>query len=190
MFTTFTLQQPAGSDSCGAFSLAALLNARNQGLPVNTPTGATVYNDIIARQNPLPPEYPLIFAPPAPRSLPSSLVRVGVARGFNDEVQVMVNKALLPAPMHPLLPLEVARIGNTAAVINSNANLQAMVQAAGYYLALVLDANHWIALGRNAQGFYAYDPASNFHGAVNQPMGNRVTLGGVQYDFSGILICF
>ncbi|MFU2315529.1 hypothetical protein [Rahnella sp. PCH160] len=190
MFETFTLQQPAGSDSCGAFSLAALLNARNQGLPVNTPTGAAVYNDIIARQNPLPPGYPLIFAPPAPRSLPSSLVRTGIARGFNDQVQVMVNQALMPVAMHPLVNPETLRIGNAAAVINSAANLQAMVQAAGYYLALVLGGNHWIALGRNAQGFYAYDPASNFHGAVGQPVGNRVTLNGVQYDFSGILICF
>ncbi|MBU9845334.1 hypothetical protein [Rahnella ecdela] len=190
MFETFTLQQPAGGNACGAFALAALLNARNHGLPVNTPTGAAVYNDIIAQQNALPAGYPAIFTPPAPRSLPSSLVRVGIARGFNDQVQVMVNQALMHAPMVPLIVPETTRIGHAAAVINSNANLQGMIQAAGYYLALVHNGDHWIALGRNAQGFYAYDSDTNFHGAVNQPVGNRVTLNGVQYDFSGILICF
>ena len=190
MFETFTLQQPVGGNACGAYALAALVNARNNGLPVNTPTGASVYVDIIAQQNALPVGYPPIFAPPAPRSLPSSLVHVGIARGFNDQVQVMVNQALMPDEMLPLIAPETARIGHAAAVINSAADLQSMVQAAGYYLALVHDGVHWIALGRNAQGFYAYDSDADFHGATNQPVGNQLTLNGVQYDFSGILICF
>jgi hypothetical protein len=188
MFQNYNLQQPAGSNSCGAYALSALINARNLGNPANTPLGNTTYNAVIHIQNGLA-GYPAEFTNAAPLSLPSTLVSLGIQSGFNDGVQVMVTPDL-PGALLPLIAPQRARIGNTATVIDSAAQLQGMVQAAGYYLALVAGGTHWVALGRDAHGFYMYDPATGQHGIPTGLVGNALTFNAQNYVFAGILICF
>lgn len=188
MFQNYNLQQPVGSNSCGAYALSALINARNLGNPANIPHGNNTYNAVINLQAGLA-GYPPQFTNAVPLSLPSSLVHLGIQGGFNDGVQVMVTPAL-PGAMNPLIAPQQALIGNTANVINSAAHLQGMVQAAGYYLALVAGGTHWVALGRDAHGFYMYDPATGQHGIPTGLVGDTLTFNAQNYVFSGILICF
>lgn len=187
MFQNYNLRQPDNSYSCGAYSLGALINARNLGSPANAPLGYTLYESVIELQHDLA-DYPDVFTNNTPLSLPSTLVRLAIQHGFNDGIQVMTTPAL-SMELGPLVASQRALIGQSATVIASNAYLQGMVQAAGYYLVLVAGGSHWIALGRNAHGFYAYDPATGEHGIPTALVDNRLTFRTQNYNFAGILIC-
>jgi hypothetical protein len=187
MFQNYNLQQPDNSNSCGAYSLGALINARNLGTPANAPLGNTIYASVIQLQHDLT-DYPDAFTNDTPLSLPSTLVTLAIQHGFNDGIQVMTTPAL-PVELEPLVAPQRALIGQSATVIASEAYLQGMVQAAGFYLVLVAGGTHWIALGRNAHGFYAYDPATGEHGVPTALVDNRLTFRTQDYIFAGILIC-
>ncbi|WP_038912208.1 hypothetical protein [Dickeya dadantii] len=186
VFAQYTEKQPTGSESCGAFSLAALINAKNTG-PLNSPAGSDIYNEVIQAQAHLPTAYPALFKGTDPRSLPSTLVALGIARGFAN-AQVTHTSAI-PAALAPLIPSEITRIGTTASVQEKKTDkLQDLLGSNGYYLVLVDSGNHWIAIVRDTTGLYAYDPASGNSGAATVT-GDGIT-GAVNHTFSGVLIHF
>ncbi|UJR52746.1 hypothetical protein [Dickeya zeae] len=186
VFAQYTEKQPFGSEACGAFSLAALINARNAG-PLNSPTGSNIYSEVIHKQSSLPVGYPPLFKGSDPRSLPSTLVALGIARGF--ACAQVTHTSAVPAALAPLISAEITLIGTTASVQEKETyKLQDLLGSNGYYLALVDGGNHWIAIVRDASGLYAYDPATGSSGTATVT-GNDIT-GAVSHTFSGVLIHF
>lgn len=187
MFEKFNLKQPAGSNACGAYALAALLSAWQRHRFEHQEAVDNLYRYIGECQSALPTDKYADFISVDYMSLPSSLIKTGLNNGFTGKVTVYY-RSDLPAGLSALVEEEKIRIGEMACVIKSDAPLEELTAQYGFYLLLSNKGKHWITLSHHSQGLFFYDPACGSEKASLKE--NRLYLKERAADFSGVAIYF
>ncbi|WP_347253162.1 hypothetical protein [Leminorella grimontii] len=186
MFSKYTCKQPdtGNVNQCGGYALAALIHASRTPPCDNQPNGSDIYNQVIAFQNDC--DIPL-FSPKnqkGARSLPSSLIKTAKENGFT-RYKLTVTKAY--GQKHPeLITSEKGRLNKEVEITkevkiteDSEKTLDQLLKKDGYYLVLVNDGNHWIAMGKRGERVYFYDPGG---------AGDVDETGKPTINFSGVII--
>ena len=187
MFEKFSLKQPAGSNACGAYALAALLSAWQRHRFEHKEAVDNLYRYIGQCQSALPTDKYADFISVNYMSLPSSLIKTGLKNGFNGEITVYYRSGL-SAELSALIEEEEIRIGEIARVIKSDITLEELTAQYGFYLLLINNGKHWITLSHHSQGLFFYDPAYGSEKASLK--GNMLYLKERSIDFSGVAIYF
>lgn len=183
MFSKYTCKQPDSGNvnQCGGYALAALIHVHKT-FEANQPTGGTVYDEIIRHQKDITLGSKLApFAPAnaqGARSLPSSLINAAKALGFARYKLTVTKEYGEKQP--ELIAFEKGRLSKEVEITEgSEKTLDQLLKKDGYYLVLVNDGNHWIAMGKREERIYFYDPggASGVYEA-----------GKTMINFSGVII--
>ena len=185
---------PNPNNRCGGYALDAILfdlNVHNQPQPVNT------YNGIQASQNGLAPcsqalvSNPVLIAGGTHISLPSSIAIFTQQLGRAVEVFVNRRQTVANIDFVNVLPEETARINNNnipfSDFTGGYPTLQDVLQNQNihynHFVVLVNKGKHWVAVKREVNGFYMYDPANGAESFFNAN-GNIL----LYYNWSGVAI--
>ena len=184
MFSNYTLKQPSSGNlnQCGGYALAALIHVHKSDR-TNQPVGSEIYKKIIAHQANIGLGKGVdLFAPAnvqGARSLPSCLINVAKEFSFT-EYKLTVTKEYgerLPA----LIAFEKGRLDLDKVKITEDSvkTLDQLLKKDGYYLALVDDGNHWIAVVRKEERTCFYNPGDGKSGLYDAKIASI---------FSGVVI--
>lgn len=191
MFENYTLKQTTGSNHCGGYAFAAIINDKDK-TSANAPDGKAVYDRLIAKQhsdtikNHFQPFYK--DNPEGALTLPSSLVSEAKSLWSNKEIKVTLSTAFLKSNTG-LSHFETLNITDSAEIkIKKGEPLKEHIDKRGHYLLVVDDGKHWVAMGRDASGLYMYDPATGQNGQPVTGENDLFSLDGKHYTWSGVII--
>jgi len=191
MFEKYTLKQMTGSNYCGGYALAAIINDINKNSD-NDPNGKEIYDHLIAKQHSdtVKKCFSSFYkeSPAGALTLPSSLVTEAKSLWPDKEIKVTLSSAFLKENVS-LSHFETLNITDFAEIkIKKDEPLKEHVDKKGYYLLIVNEGKHWVAMGRDASGLYMYEPATGQSGQPATDESELFFLHGKDYTWSGVII--
>ena len=188
MFETYNAKQESTSNHCGGFALAAIIND----ITAVKKDGKEIYYSLISFQSSpaIRDSFPVFHKDNAAGALtlPSSLIKFTHQLWPEAQKKITIsnmffqaNKKLCAFEMESIAPLAEIKI-------KANESLQDHIDKKGYYLVVVHEGCHWIAMGRNSDGLFMYDPATGKNGKILSTEKDAFSLGDDNYFFSGVII--
>lgn len=191
MFEKYTLKQTTESNYCGGYALAAIINDKTKDAE-DVPDGKAVYDTLIAKQHSdtIKNHFSSFYkdSSQGAMTLPSSLVTEAKMLWSDKEIKVTISSAFLKSNAG-LCHFETLNITDYAEIkIKKSEPLKDHIDKKGYYLLVVNEGKHWVAMGRDTSGLYMYEPATGQSGKPVMTENNLFSLDGKNYTWSGVII--
>lgn len=188
MFKGYDSKQKSTSNHCGGFALGAIIYDK---IAVKK-EGKKLYDSLISSQSSpiIRDNFPAYYkdCKSGAFTLPSSLIEFTHALWPEAPIKITISNLFFQANKK-LCALEMESISPLAEIkIKANESLQDHIDKKGYYLAVVHEGRHWIAMGRNNDGLFMYDPATGKNGPILSIEKDAFSLGDDNYLFSGVII--